>query len=108
MVDHRITTLKEWEHSSAHLLSSDQRGDCCSATLTATIRLRQVTVSSSVPTDIDGSKMAPVGSTKETVMLSLKVMFSFGRYRVLPGQESVQGGLFSWSLLHSERTVTHL
>lgn len=46
-------------------------------------------MSSSVPTDIDGSKMAPVGSTKETVMLSLKVMFSFGRYRVLPGQESV-------------------
>lgn len=35
--------------------------------LTATTRLRQVTLSSSGPTDMEGSKMAPRGSMKETV-----------------------------------------
>lgn len=54
-------------------------------TLTATTRLRQVTLSSSVPLDRSGSKMAPKGSEKETVKSSPWVMFSLGRYLVLAG-----------------------
>lgn len=42
-----------------------------------------VTVSSSGPTDMDGSKMAPMGSTKEAVLLGLNVTFALGRYLVL-------------------------
>ena len=38
---------------------------CC--LLTATARLRTVNVSFSVPTDSEGSKMAPLGRWKETV-----------------------------------------
>lgn len=52
-------------------------------TLTATARLSEVTVSSSGPTDMDGSKMAPKGSTKEAVLLGLNVTFALGRYLVL-------------------------
>lgn len=37
---------------------------------TATARLSVVKLSSSVPTDMPGSKMAPKGSTKDTVKLS--------------------------------------
>lgn len=51
-------------------------------------------LSSSVPTDIDGSKMAPEGSTKETVEFLEKVMFSLGRYLVLMRTEAVLGGFF--------------
>lgn len=40
-------------------------------------------MSSSVPTDMLGSKMAPTGSTKDTVKLSLKVIFVLGIKRVL-------------------------
>lgn len=42
-------------------------------------------MSSSGPTDMDGSKMAPTGSTKEAVRLELNVMFSLARYLVLEG-----------------------
>lgn len=52
-------------------------------TLTATARLSEVTVSSSGPTDMDGSKMAPMGSTKEAVLLGLNVTFALGIYLVL-------------------------
>lgn len=38
--------------------------------LTATARLRTVKVSFSVPTDSEGSKIAPLGCTKETVWSS--------------------------------------
>lgn len=40
-------------------------------------------MSSSGPTDMDGSKMAPKGSTKEAVLLGLNVTFALGRYLVL-------------------------
>jgi len=37
---------------------------------TATARFNDVNMSSSVPTDMPGSKMAPAGSTKDTVKFS--------------------------------------
>lgn len=50
---------------------------------TATARFSDVNVSSSVPTDMSGSKMAPYGSTNDTVKFSLKVIFLLGIKRVL-------------------------
>lgn len=50
---------------------------------TATARFREVMLSSSVPTDMEGSKMAPLGSRKETVSFSWNVTLSFARYLVL-------------------------
>lgn len=68
--------------SASKLTPAGQRSHA--GTLTATTRLRQVTLSSSVPLDRSGSKMAPKGSEKETVLLAWAMSF-LGRYLVLAG-----------------------
>lgn len=55
-----------------------QKQFCC--LLTATARLRTVKLSFSVPTDSEGSKMAPFGCRKETVWFSESwVIFSLAK-----------------------------
>lgn len=77
------------------------------ATLTATTRLRQVTLSSSEPADIEGTKMAPAGCTKETIMFPW-VMLSLARYRVLMSKKVHLGGVILVFFFASELRVTHL
>lgn len=60
-----------------------------------------MTLSSSGPTDMDRSKMAPAGSVKETVASSPKVMFSLGRNLVLVRDQTSLGSLSS--LRHPSR-----
>lgn len=57
-------------HNNSRLKTDmDTRTDICGVH-TATARLSDVTLSSSDPTDMLGSKMAPAGSIKDTVKLS--------------------------------------